>query len=94
MVALAPKSYYGWNTDIKRKDKCSAKGVNKSNTDLTRDAYKSVLDTMKPKTFKNKGIIRKDLTMYNYELSKTGLSYFYGKRIVLENGKSTIPLDI
>ena len=42
----------------------------------------------------NAGFIREGTDILTYTHRKKGLNYFYAKRIVLEDGVSTIPLNI
>ena len=90
-VALNSKTYYCFQEQ--GKDKFSAKGVNRSNT-INKDMFLDVLNTKAAKTFTNRGFIMKGGTMHSYEMTKNGLSYFYGKRKVAADGVSTTPLDI
>ncbi len=54
----------------------------------------TVLLSQKPYCAVNRGIRTVDNKVYTYEQYKTGLSYFYPKRKVLDDGVSTEPLDI
>ena len=53
-----------------------------------------VLTSGEPVAAINHGIRRYDNTMYTYEQERTGVSWFYCKRQVLEDGVHTVPLDI
>ena len=95
-MALNSKTYICFGGDTAEKHsskKYSAKGVSLRN-DLDKDMYLDVLKTGVSKTFCNRGIISKDGKMLTYEMVKNGLSYFYGKRKVLPDGISTVPLDL
>lgn len=60
--------------------------------------FKSVLDSQKPVSIKNAGFITEKgdggPVIKTYQQTKVGMSYFYPKRIVLEDGVSTAPLAI
>lgn len=95
-IALNSKSYICFGGDIAKRHettKYSAKGVSIKNS-LDKDMYDLVLKTGVSKAFYNRGFITKDGKMLSYEMLKNGLSYFYGKRKVLKDGKSTMPLDL
>ena len=42
----------------------------------------------------NNGFASVDNTMYSYEQTRRGLSYLYTKRLVLDDGVSTVPLAL
>ena len=90
-VALNSKTYVCWdsteNTSI-----AISKGISKRLNELTADMYKSVLQTQQPFTGVNRGFIRKYRQMVTYK--QAGITYYYVKRQVLEDGVSTNPLDI
>jgi len=92
VVALNSKTYYCYSSSDK--DKFSAKGINRKTNDVTFEMYKDVLFTGASQGFINRGFIMRDGSMRTYNTIKTGLSYFYGKREVLDNGMSTIPLAL
>lgn len=87
IVALNSKTYFCWNNN--NKVKLSSKGLSKSTNKLNRESYLTVLQTQKDVTGTNRGFVKKDQHMYTYEQLKTGLTYFYGKRIVCNDGVST-----
>ena len=102
VIALAPKSYICFNhstdgtEDILETVKKSHKGVQPANNPLTARDYWRVMDSMKPHYVINRGI-RLDQTkklMRTYRQEKRGLSYLYVKRKVLDDGISTLPLDL
>ena len=92
-VALCSKTYICWND---RETKISCKGIQKARNiaNLTRENYKRVIKSQTPGKGINKGFRSVDGVMYTYEQERAGLSYFYGKRQVLADGTSTIPLDL
>jgi hypothetical protein len=87
IVALNPKTYFCW--DENERSKYSSKGLSKRTNQLTRECFLSVLTGKESKTGVNKGFLRKDNKTFTYEQLKTGLTYFYGKRLVLPDGVST-----
>ena len=56
--------------------------------------YKQVLTSMENFRACNSGIRAKDQSMVTYKQYKNALTYFYPKMKVLDDGRSTIPLDI
>ena len=91
MIDLCSKSYCTENfaTDSTQV-KFSMKGVNREQFKNPMVHYEHVLTTKGNFT----GIRCKDQTMPTYKQYKNALTYFYPKRKVLEDGCSTVPLDI
>ena len=56
--------------------------------------YKKVLTEQENVTSTNRGFRTKDHSIATYEQTKKGLSYFYPKRIVEQDGIHTLPLNI
>lgn len=92
IVALNSKMYYCFGT--KEKDKFSCKGINKRHNDVKKDLYLEVLQTKRPHSGENKGFRVKDNQVYTYSQLKTGFTYFYPKRKVLQDGIQTTYLEI
>ena len=69
--------------------KLSSKGLSKRTNNLTVEHYKRVLTEKTPVRGVNTGFVRKDNVTYTYSQIKTGLSYFYCKRLVESDGVST-----
>ena len=92
-VALNSKTYVCWDS-VKDTSKASSKGISKRLTVLTANVYKSVLQAQQPFSGVNRGFIRKDRQMVTYKQLRAGMTYYYVKRQVLEDGVSTILLDI
>ena len=92
-VLLSAKTYYCYNKTNSNLDKYSSKGVNR-NIKLTRDHFLSVLKTKQSITNTNKGFMMKNNKMVTYAMNKEGLSYFYCKRKVLDDGITTTYLDV
>ena len=84
IVALCSKCYYCSGSD----DKYSSKGVSKKNNYNVSD-YREVLDKAFIKKGVNRGIRVKGSNVYTYLQEKKGLNFFYGKRLVQENGIDT-----
>ena len=108
IVALSSKMYYVKGFD--KKDKLSAKGIQKSHNGdiLNYEAYKNVLLNDVTYNAVNKGMrifndkqilkvdseVNENRKIYTYSMEKMGLTQKYDKRIVLEDGISTIPLNM
>ena len=91
IVSLCSKTYYCFGGE---KDKYSCKGVNKKNNVINKDKYLDVLLSKRSGSGVNRGFRVLNNTMCTYVQVKNAFSYFYPKRKVLEDGVSTIPLDI
>ena len=89
-VGLNSKRYY-CSGDT---NKVSCKGISKRNNDITKDVYLRVLETGQTEGGVNKGFRMVNHRMLTYSQFRDGFSYFYPKREVLEDGITTIPLDI
>ena len=74
--------------------KFSMKGFNKGQFKNPMSHYEQVLTSMENFKACNSGIRSKDQTMATYKQYKNALTYFYLKRKVLDDGHSTVPLDI
>ena len=74
--------------------KVSSKGLSKRTNALTEQQFRSVLTTKTSVSGINRGFVRKNNVTYTYRQEKRGLTYFYGKRKVLDDGISTTHLDI
>lgn len=90
LVCLNSKTYY---LNSKNGDKYSCKGVSKRHNDYTIADYFKVLCTQNAKTGKKFSFKLKNHIIYTYSQNKIGLSFLYPKRIVLDDGISTEPLD-
>ena len=75
------------------KNKYSCKGVQKKNN-LNYRNYKKVIFSKKTKYVTNTGFRIYDNKIYSYEVEKSGLSYYYDKRQVMEDGVSTKQLNL
>ena len=97
MIGLCSKSYCmeSFTTDTTPGQvKFSMKGINKGQFKNPMAHYEQVLTSMENFRACNSGIRSKDQTMATYKQYKNALTYFYLKRKVLEDGCSTVPLDI
>ena len=74
--------------------KFSVKGVNKKQFKNPMPHYEHVLSTKENFRACNQGNQTKDQSMATYKQYKNALTYFYPKRKVLEDGCSTIPLEL
>ena len=90
IIGLSSKTYYCFGAY----DKFSCKGVNKKTNDINKEKYLNVLLTKQGSSGLNKGFRVVNNSMYTYEQVRDGFSYFYPKRKVLEDGVTTMPLDI
>src|SRR5712671_5645861 len=89
-IGLSSKTYYCGGDKVK----FSCKGVNKHGNDITKETYLSVLNTGKSVSKENRGLRVDGHDMYGYTQTKCAFSYFYGKRKVLEDRVTTLPLAI
>ena len=90
IIGLSSKTYYCFGAS----GKFSCKGVNKKCNEISKEKYLSVLLTRESNSGINKVFRVIDDSMYTYQQVRDGFSYFYPKRKVLEDGVSTLPLDI
>ena len=94
IIGLCSKTYYCFGA----KDKFSCKGVNKKCNEIDKDKYLNVLLTKQKSSGINRGLRVVNNSMYTctymYTQVHNAFSYFYPKRKVLEDGVSTLPLDI
>ena len=91
IVALNSKTYICSDGD---RVKLSSKGLSKRTNRLDVENYKSVLRTRHHVSGVNKGFVRKRNVTYTYSMIKRGLTYFYAKRRVCDDGVSTEPLTV
>ena len=57
-------------------------------------SFQSVLQTQQPHSPTNQGFRTRGNTIYTFQQTKAGLSYFYCKRKVLVDGIHTKPLSV
>ncbi|KAG3179897.1 hypothetical protein PC128_g15799 [Phytophthora cactorum] len=100
MVSLSSKNYICYLPDELYKVKVSAKGVQqgrgRNNDVLTPKGFETVVRDRITLQGTNKGfrLSKETKSIITYSQTKTALSYFYDKRRVLEDGITTVPLDI
>ena len=90
MVSLCSKTY-----SLEQNDgtcKFSSKGLNKRALTNPHSVFKNVLETGNSASGVNRGILAVKNKMVNYEQTRNAISYFYCKREVLADGRSTKPL--
>jgi hypothetical protein len=79
---------------FREEDKFSCKRINKRTNQITKDKYMDVLLSKKSGFSTNRGFRSMDNQVFTYFQQRSGFSYFYPKRKVLEDGVSTAPLEI
>ena len=92
MISLCSKSYI--IQDSSGTQKISCKGVSKKSLQDPMQKFSDTLFNQHANVSTNMGFRMKDASMFTYSQEKIGFNYFYCKRKVLEDGISTIPLDI
>ena len=92
-VGLCSKTYFCYGGETAN-DKYSCKGLQKSLNKLEFNDYLKVLKTQKSGSGQNRGFRVSNGHMYTYAQDKHGLSYFYPKRKLNNDGISTTCLDI
>ena len=98
MLCLCSKTYCCYDKETK-KHKFSSKGLHKRTLEECGDGgpmpkYRKVLEEAVNVTSTNRGFRTIQHSVATYEQTKKGLSYFYPKRIVEENGVHTKPLHL
>ena len=97
MIGLCSKSYCTEKFPESNQPgqvKFSMKGVNKAQFKNLMPHYQHVLTTQQNFRASNQGIRAKDESMVTYKQNKNALTYFYPKRKVLADGRTTVRLDI
>ena len=74
--------------------KISCKGISKRHLKNPLYTYRNVLFKKAQKGSTNKGFIFKENKIFTYEQFRKGFSYLYIKREILQDGITTIPLNI
>ena len=93
IIALNSKTYVCWD-ETSGQSKCSAKGISKNLNNLQAEIYKDVLQSKTSFTGTNRGFIQKDHKILTYAQQRSGITYYYTKRKVHEDGITTSPLDV
>ena len=93
MICLNSKVFHIWRD--KEVTKTSCKGVQKRRNPLTKETFLNVLENpLYNHLVTNCGFIINRMETETYVQTKRGLSYFYCKRKVHDDGIHTSPLDI
>lgn len=74
--------------------KFSSKGITKRRVKAPMTTFRHVLNTQRVGHCTLKGFRARDNGIATYEQTRNGFSYFYCKRRVLEDGATTVPLDL
>ena len=97
MLCLCSKTYFCYDRKSK-KYKFSSKGLNKRTLEDCGDGpmskYRKELEEAVNVISTNRGFRTLKHSVATYEQTKKGLSYFYPKRLVREDGIHTKPLDL
>ena len=98
IISLNSKTYFCWTDDETVKEskrtKYRSKGLSRTQNELTKQQFLSVLESKAPISGENRGFCKKDNHILTYTQQRNGLTYLYAKRKVLADGVSTVPLDI
>ena len=89
-VGLCSKTYYCFGAT----DKYSTKGLSKRHNEIDKDAFLQVLTNRRSGSGKNRGFRVNHSSVLTYVQERAALTYFYAKRVVLEDGVSTGPVDV
>ena len=90
MIALCSKCYF--IEDSEGKKKFSTKGVSKKQNEITAQRFEKALEGSKD-IATNRGFRMRNGQIVTYEQQKLGLSAYYDKRWVLEDGIHTEPIE-
>ena len=93
-VGLCSKTYAVGVDDSENNCKVSCKGISQKISKLRKKDYLKVLETQTSGRGLTKGFIPKKHKMLSYEQEKFGLSFFYCKRVVKEDGINTSTLEV
>ena len=90
-VGLCSKTYYCFGST----DKYSTKGLSKRQNVIDKDVFLAVLTTNRRSgSGVNRGFRVRGSSVMTYVQDRAALTYFYGKRKVLDDGVSTAPLEV
>jgi len=92
MIALCSKNYYCDVGEEEEEKKVSCKGMSKRHNELSWPRFEEALAGKKDMAT-NRGFRMRDGNMVTYEQKKLGLSAYYDKRWVLEDGIHTEPIE-
>jgi len=91
MIGLCSKTYIVKNGED---FKFSAKGLNKQKIENPLATFRDVIHNQSPASGINMGFVARENTMFTYTQQRCAFSYFYCKRRVLDDGVTTVPLDL
>ena len=91
MIGLCSKTYVLQQTDCV---KMSSKGLNRGTLSNPVQVFQNVLQQAESTSAINRGFRVRHDTIYTYQQDRCGISYFYCKRRVLDDGIHTVPLSI
>lgn len=98
IISLNSKTYFCWEEETSEDTdltvKYRSKGLSRKQNKLTRDQFMSVLSSKNSVSGENRGFCKKDNQIFTYSQQRSGLSYMYAKRLVLEDGVTTLPLHV
>ena len=96
IIALCSKTYICFGSQDDENVKLSCKGLQKKRNleNLTKQTYLNVLKNQKAGLGINKGFIARNGRVYSYTQIRNSLTYLYCKRLVMDDGVSTKPLDL
>ena len=89
-VGLCSKTYYCFGPT----DKYSTKGLSKRHNEIDKDAFLEVLTNRRSGSGKNRGFRVNHSSVLTYVQERAALTYIYAKRVVLEDGVSTGPVNV
>ena len=89
-VGLCSKTYYCFGAT----DKYSTKGLSKRHNNIDKDAFLEVPTNRRSGSGKNRGFRVRHSTVLTYVQELAALTYFYAKRVVREEGVTTVPMDV
>ena len=92
MIALSPKNYYCDAGEEEEKKKVSCKGMSKRHNKLSWPQFEEALEGKKDMAI-NRGFRMWDGQMVTHEQLKLGLSAYYDKCWVLDDGIHTEPIE-
>jgi len=92
MIALCSKCYFADEGESAGKTKLSTKEMSKTQNELTWQRFEKALEGIKDMAT-NRGFRMRDGRMVTYEQEKLGLSAYYDKRWVCEDGIHTEPIE-
>lgn len=92
ILCLSSKTYL--LTEHEKPVKMSCKGANKCAVKTPLDVYRKVLFQKETGQVENRGIRKIDNMISTYHQKRNSFHYFYVKRTVLDDGVSTMPLNV